>query len=65
MVNIMPNYKPQKFAQMIGVSVKTLQNWDKAKILVAYRTPTDRRFYTHEQYENYMKGSKEENAGES
>ena len=25
----MSNYKPQEFAEMIGVSVKTLQRWDK------------------------------------
>ena len=28
----MSNYKPQKFAEMIGVSVKTLQRWDKEGI---------------------------------
>lgn len=25
----MSNYKTQEFAEMIGVSVKTLQRWDK------------------------------------
>ncbi len=47
-------YKPQKFAEMIGVSVKTLQRWDKSGKLKAHRTPTDRRFYTQEQYAQYM-----------
>ena len=28
----MGNYKPQEFAEMIGVSVKTLQRWDKEGI---------------------------------
>ena len=50
----MSNYKPQEFAEMIGVSVKTLQRWDKEGKLKAYRTPTDRRYYTHKQYVDYM-----------
>jgi len=25
----MSNYKPQEFAEMLGVSVKTLQCWDR------------------------------------
>ena len=50
----MSNYKPQEFAEMIGVSVKTLQRWDKGGKLKAYRTPTNRRYYTHKQYVDYM-----------
>ena len=50
----MSNYKPQEFAEMIGVSVKTLQRWDKGGKLKAYRTPTDRRYYTYKQYVDYM-----------
>lgn len=49
----MGNYKPKEFAKMIGVSVKTLQRWDKDNVLKAYRTPKDRRYYTDEQYCNY------------
>lgn len=44
------NYKPQAFAELIGVSVKTLQRWDRENILKAYRTPTNRRYYTYDQY---------------
>lgn len=44
------NYKPKDFAELIGVSVKTLQRWDRDGVLKANRTPTDRRYYTHEQY---------------
>ncbi len=44
------NYKPKDFAQLLGVSVKTLQRWDKKGILKANRTPTDRRYYTYNQY---------------
>lgn len=50
----MSNYKPQKFAEMIGISVKTLQRWDREGKLKAYRTPSDRRYYTHKQYVDYM-----------
>lgn len=44
------NYKPKDFAELLGVSVKTLQRWDRNGILKAYRTPTDRRYYTYDQY---------------
>lgn len=49
----MSNYKPHEFAEMIGVSVKTLQRWDNEGKLKAFRTPTDRRYYTHKQYVDY------------
>lgn len=44
------NYKPKDFAELLNVSVKTLQRWDREGILVAKRTPTDRRYYTYDQY---------------
>lgn len=44
------NYKPKDFAELLGVSVKTLQRWDRNGILKANRTPTDRRYYTYDQY---------------
>ncbi|WP_440328901.1 IS607 family transposase [Mitsuokella multacida] len=34
----------------MNVTVKTLQCWDREKILVANRTPTNRRYYTYDQY---------------
>lgn len=49
----MSNYKPKEFAEMIGVSVKTLQRWDREGILKAYRNPKDRRYYTDKQYAEY------------
>lgn len=48
------NYKPKDFAEMIGVSVKTLQRWDREGILIANRTPTERRYYTYAQYMEFM-----------
>ena len=44
------NYKPKDFAELLGVSVKTLQRWDREGTLKANRTPTDRRYYTYHQY---------------
>mgnify|MGYP003294450359 CR=1 FL=1 len=35
---------------MLGVSVKTLQRWDREGTLKANRTLTDRRYYTYDQY---------------
>ncbi|MEE0255627.1 MerR family DNA-binding transcriptional regulator, partial [Blautia schinkii] len=29
----MTNYKPKDFAELLGVSVKTLQRWDREGIL--------------------------------
>ena len=48
--NNITNYKPKDFAELLGVSVKTLQRWDRDGILKANRTPTDRRYYTYDQY---------------
>ena len=47
-------YKPKEFAEMLGVSVKTLQRWDNEGILKAQRNPMDRRYYTHKQYVDYV-----------
>ena len=33
------NYKPKEFAALLNVTVKTLQRWDRGKILVANRRP--------------------------
>lgn len=46
-------YKPKDFAKLLGVSVKTLQRWDSAGRLKAFRNPANRRYYTHEQYLAY------------
>ena len=53
-------YKPKDFAELLGVSVKTLQRWDRDGILKANRTPTDRRYYTYDQYLQF-KGIQTEN----
>ena len=53
-------YKPNEFGKMIGRSVNTLQRWDREGILKARRTPTNRRYYTEEDYYNIM-GIQQEN----
>lgn len=47
-------YNVTDFAEMIGKSVKTLQRWDRDGVLKAYRSPSNRRYYTHTQYLQYM-----------
>lgn len=41
-------YNVREFAHLVGVSVKTLQRWDREGRLVAGRTITNRRVYTDE-----------------
>jgi predicted site-specific integrase-resolvase len=45
----MNTYRPNEFGKLIARSTHTLQVWDRKGILVAHRTPTNRRFYTHDQ----------------
>lgn len=52
----MSNYKPQEFATLVGVTVKTLQRWDRDGKLKAYRTPTNRRYYTEEHLAKFNEG---------
>lgn len=47
-------YNVSQFAEMIGKSVKTLQKWDRDGVLKAYRSPSNRRYYTHTQYLEYL-----------
>ena len=52
---------PKEFGERIGKSVITLQRWDNSGKLIAHRTPTNRRFYTEDQYNDYMGISKIKN----
>jgi DNA-binding transcriptional MerR regulator len=52
----MNTYKPNEFAEILGVSVKTLQRWDKDGKLKAFRNPSDRRYYTDEHLEYFNRG---------
>jgi DNA-binding transcriptional MerR regulator len=52
----MNTYKPNEFAEMIGVSVKTLQRWDNEGKFKSFRTPSNRRYYTDEHLNQFNKG---------
>src|SRR6266851_601388 len=52
-IRIMNTYSPKEFGQLIGRATKTLQKWDRKGILKAHRSPTNRRYYTHDQYLAY------------
>lgn len=43
-------YSPREFGSLIGRTTNTLQRWDRAGLLKAHRSMTNRRYYTHEQY---------------
>ncbi len=43
-------YSVGEFSKLVGKSVRTLQRWDKDGILDAHRSPTNRRYYTQDQY---------------
>ena len=47
------HYKSKEFAELLNVLVITLQRWDNDGKLKAFRTPTNRRYYTYEQYLEY------------
>lgn len=44
----MNTYMVTEFARLVGVSVKTLQRWDREEKLKSKRTMTNRRYYTDE-----------------
>lgn len=41
-------YKVGEFAGKVGVSISTLQRWDRTNVLKSRRTPTNQRYYTDE-----------------
>lgn len=45
----MNTYSVSEFAKEVGITVKTLQRWDRQGKLVPLRTPTNRRLYTQAQ----------------
>jgi predicted site-specific integrase-resolvase len=47
-------YAPREFSKLVGRTVNTLQKWDREGTLVAHRTPTNRRYYTHDQYLSFI-----------
>lgn len=55
------NLKPKEFAELVNRTVNTLQRWDRESRLKAYRTSTNRRYYTYDQYLEYI-GQKANNS---
>ena len=47
-------YNPRDFGALIGRATVTLRKWDREGKLIAFRTPNNRRYYTHEQYLQYI-----------
>lgn len=46
--------KPKEMAERLGVTVRTLQEWDRKGIFPAHRTPTNKRYYTEQDYLEYI-----------
>ena len=61
MIILSKHYKPNEFAELLNVSVITLQRWDNNGKLKAFRSPTNRRYYTYEQYLEYKGINREDN----
>ena len=53
------HYKTKEFVELLNVSVITLKRQDKDGKLKAFRTTTNRRYYTYEQYLQYIGIGKE------
>ncbi|MGL4991234.1 MAG: MerR family transcriptional regulator [Sarcina sp.] len=47
-INNTTNYKLSEFVELLNVSVKILQRWDRDYVLIVKRTPTNRRDYTYD-----------------
>ena len=46
--------KPKEMAERLGVTVRTLPEWDRKGIFPAHRTPTNKRYYTEQDYLKYI-----------
>jgi putative resolvase len=57
------NYNIAEFAKVIGVTVKTLQRWDREGRLVPLRSPGNRRLYTGDHLKQVL-GEKVEKKGQ-
>jgi len=60
-ITLSKHYKPKEIAELLNVSVITLQRWDNDGKLKAFRSPTNPRYYTYEQYLAYKGIHKETN----
>ncbi|MGN8971847.1 MerR family transcriptional regulator, partial [Lactobacillus amylovorus] len=46
--------KPKDVADRLGITTRALQTWDRKGIFKAKRSPTNRRFYTEDQINQYL-----------
>ena len=46
--------KPNEMAKRLNVTVGTLQRWDREGKMKAFRTKTNRRYYTEEQIDSFL-----------
>lgn len=53
-MKIMAVLKPKEMAERLGVTVRTLQERDRKGIFPAHRTPTNKRYYTEQDYLKYI-----------
>lgn len=53
-------YTISQFAKIVHKSVDTLKRWDRTSVLKAFRTITNRRYYTDEQIALVLKTEKVE-----
>ena len=51
--------KPKQVAEILNVTVRTLQNWDNEGILIAKRNCKNRRYYTQDQINNLINNKEE------
>ncbi len=51
-------YNASEFARLVGVSVKTLQRWDRLGILKAKRKASNRRYYTEDDLKQALSAKK-------
>lgn len=57
-------YKIGDAAKYIGYKPNTLQRWDREGKLKAHRTPTNRRYYTQEQLDNWLNSTQKQDNGQ-
>lgn len=53
--------KPKDVSKLLNVSTRTLVRWDVSGKLKAKRTPTNRRYYTHDQIDHILHPTKNAN----
>ena len=58
-------YRISEFANKLGVSSSTLRNWEKRGWLKPHHvTPSGYRYYSEEQYEQFLKRKTKQEGGE-